>query len=270
MNCPNDHGKMVLKTMTKEVAFRNKRIKYQAKHYVCPKCGIEVDNVAMAAENQRKISDAYRMAVHLLTGDDIVKGRKKLKWSQEQLAKAMNVGIASVKRWETGQIQTKAMDDVLRRVLSGTPPMSNPYTGNRTLSLPRIKLVLNRFSELFDRDMLKEDPNDKMLYAAKYVWYADMISYRETGQSMTGATYARLPQGLQLNNYKDLIPMIRESSESDADPLTDHENRIISRIAAAFPTDQKVYQAAHNEGAYQSRKDGELIPYSDAEGIKVL
>ena len=270
MNCPNEHGRMVVKTMTEAVTFRNKRINYTAKHYACPECDIKVDDVTLAAANQRNISDAYRKAVNLLTGDKIVRGRKKFKWSQEQLAKAMNVGIASVKRWETGQIQTKPMDGILRRVLSGNTPMCDLYTGNRTLSLPRVKLVLNKFGELLDRDMLKEDPNDKLLYEAKYVWYADMISYRETGQGMTGATYARLPQGPQLNNYKDLIPMIRESDESKADPLTDHELRIISRVAAVFPGNQKIYRAVHKEKAYRSRKDGELIPYNDAESIKAL
>jgi len=270
MNCPNEHGKMILKTITKEITFRNKRIKYAAKHFVCPECGIEVDDVALAAENQRNLSDAYRKAVNLLTSKEIVCGRKKLKWSQEQLARAMNVGIASVKRWETGQIQTKPMDDILRRVLLGNTPVGDFYTGNRALSLPRIKLVLNQFSKLLDRDMLKENPRNKLLYAAKYLWYADMIAYRETGQSMTGATYARLPQGPQLNNYKDLIPMIRNSNESEAEPLSDHELRIISRVAAVFPNNQRIYRAAHNEEAYTLRKDGELIPYSDAKTIKAL
>lgn len=270
MNCPNDHGKMVMKTMTEAVTFRKKRINYTAKHYVCPECGIKADDVTLATVNQREISAAYRKAANLLTGEEIVKGRKELKWSQDQLARSMNVGIASVKRWETGQIQTKPMDDILRRVLSGTPPMCNHFTGNRKLSLPRVKRVLNRFSEQLGRDMLKEDPNDKLLYEAKYLWYADMIAYRETGQSMTGATYARLPQGPQLNNYNELIPTIRESDVSKADPLTDHELRIISRVAAVFPSNQKIYRAAHKEKAYTSRRDGELIPYTDAARIKAL
>jgi len=221
MNCPNEHGRMLLKNKPKEMTFRNKRIKYTARHYVCPECGIEVDDIAMAAENQRKIADAYRKVANLLSSDEIVNGRKKLKWSQEQLARAMNVGIASVKRWETGQIQTKPMDGILRRVLSGNIPVCDLFTGNRTLSLPRIKRVLNRFSELLGRDMLKTDPNDKLLYEAKYVWYADMISYRETGQSMTGGTYARLPQGPQLNNYNELIPMIRDRTKPKQAPSPD-------------------------------------------------
>jgi len=60
MNCPNEHGKMVLKTMTEAVTFRKRRIDYTAQHYVCSECGIKVDDVALAAKNQRKISDAYR------------------------------------------------------------------------------------------------------------------------------------------------------------------------------------------------------------------
>lgn len=270
MDCPNEHGKMVLKTRPKEVVFRGKRIKFKATEYVCPECGIATADIAMADETQRKIADAYRKAVNLLTGDEIVKGRKRLRWSQEQLARAANVGIASVKRWETGQIQTKPMDNILRRVLSGNNAVCDLYTGNRALSLSRIKMVLNRFGDLLGREMIKEDPNDKLLYEAKYLWYADMVAYRESGQSITGATYARLPQGPQLNNYKDLISMIKKSDETEADPLTDHELRIISRVAAVFPGKQKIYRAAHKEKAYTARKDGELIPYTDAESIKAL
>jgi hypothetical protein len=109
-----------------------------------------------------------------------------------------------------------------------------------------------------------------LLYEAKYLWYADMIAYREAGQSMTGATYARLPQGPQLNNYHYLIPEIRKSDEAKTDSLTDQELRIISRVAAAFPNNQEIYKASHEEKAYTKRRNGELIPYSDAESIDAL
>jgi putative zinc finger/helix-turn-helix YgiT family protein len=270
MDCPNEHGKMVIKTQKKDMVFRDERIEYGAEHYVCPICGIEVDDMALAAENQKRISDAYRKAVNLLTGSEIVSGRKKLKWSQARLAEAMHVGVASVKRWETGQIQTKPMDDTLRRILSGNPSGNNPYTGNRNLSLPRIKQVLHQFGKELGRDMLKDDPLDMLLYEAKYLWLADMISFRETGRGMTGATYARLPQGPQLNNYRDLVPMIKAADENEAEPLTDHEIRIIARIAAAYSTNKSIYDASHNEGAYKGRKDGELMLYSDADRVKSL
>jgi putative zinc finger/helix-turn-helix YgiT family protein len=125
MDCPNQHGRMKLRGMAREVPFRGERVKFRAQHFVCPECGIEADDLNLAAANQKALSDAFQRAAKLLTGEQIVEGRKKLKWNQEDLAKAANVGIASIKRWETGQIQTRAMDDVLRRALSGDTP-TNP------------------------------------------------------------------------------------------------------------------------------------------------
>jgi len=66
------------------------------------------------------------------------------------------------------------------------------------------------------------------------------------------------------------VPLIREAAEDEAEPLTDHEIRIMMRIARAFPSDRSIYRAAHNEEAYESKKNGELIPYSDAERIKAV
>jgi hypothetical protein len=137
------------------------------------------------------------------------------------------------------------------------------------LSLARVKLVLERFSGLLGRKLLGS-PRDKMLYAAKYLWYADMVAFREAGQSMTGATYAALPHGPQLNNYSELVPLIREADEDQAEPLTEQEARIVTRIARAFPSNQSIYRAAHNEEAYQSKKNGELISYSDVERMKAV
>ena len=94
--------------------------------------------------------------------------------------------------------------------------------------------MLERFSGLLGRKLLKS-PTDKMLYAAKYLWYADMVAFRETGQSMTGATYAALPHGPQLNNYGELVALIREADEDQAEPLTEHEERILARIAGGLP-----------------------------------
>jgi len=258
---------MQLKSMAKDLPFRGKRVKFRARHYVCPECGIEADDLDLASQNQKALSDGYRAVVKLLTGEQIIEARKKLGWTQEKLARAANVGIASIKRWETGQIQTKAMDNILRSVLTGGTNIPDIYTGNRLLSLARIKLVLERVSRPLDRKLLKSH-TDKMLYAAKYLWYADMVAFRETGQSMTGATYAALPHGPQLNNYSELVDFIRKADAGRAEPLTDQEEGILTRIAEAFPSDQGVFRAAHKELAYTSKKNGELIPYTDAELIE--
>lgn len=268
MNCPNDHGEMEKARNVETITFRGMELHVLTEHYVCSKCAIQVDDLPLASANQKVVSDAYRKAVKMLTGDEIVQERKKKGWTQEELAKAINVGIASIKRWEKGQIQNRAMDDALRRAFAEDAPSSNPYTGNRRLSLERIKLVLQEFSARLGRKLLIK--GDRLLYAAKYLWYADMIAFRELGQSMTGATYARLPQGPQLNNYSDLLDLVRNADDSVAEPLAEHEIRIIARISMTFPTNPSIYNASHRETIWQERKDGELLPYSDAVGVKSI
>lgn len=259
-NCPNGHGEMQITKLEKSMKFRGVYITFQTEHYVCPVCGIEVGSIEQATVTQRAISDAYRKAVGLLTSEKIREGRKKWNLTQDDLAQRMCVGIASIKRWEGGIIQTKSMDMALRRALLGQG-VGDVYTGNRAFLIPRIKLVFREFEICLHRKILK---NDKGLFSAKYSWYADMVAFRELGESMTGSTYARLPLGPQLNNYRDLIDEIRSSDERNAEPLTPEEKKIIYRISMTFPTDQSVYDASHREIIVQRKSIGTIIPYSDA------
>ncbi len=267
MDCPNNHGKMELKRLVKEVTFRGRLVKYRPEHFVCHSCGLVADDWKLAANNQKALSDAYRRTVGLLSSEEIVEGRKKLGWNQEQLAKAASVGIASIKRWEGGLIQTKSMDAILRRVLTGKETLKDIYTGNRGgISLQRIKLVLGEFGKALGKKILRS--SDKgVLYAGKYLFYADMIAFRELGQSVTGASYAAMPHGPQLDNYRELVESIQAADESEAEPLTEQEKRIIRRIAKTFPNDQSIYRAVHKEEVFKNKKPGEHILYTDAERL---
>jgi F0F1-type ATP synthase delta subunit len=91
-----------------------------------------------------------------------------------------------------------------------------------------------------------------------------MLSFRDSGRSMTGATYAALPLGPQLNNYKDLIRDIIQANVKAAEPLTEEELAIISKIAKTFPKKRDIYDSAHREVIWKRRANGVIIPYSDA------
>ena len=96
LKCPNGHGKMLIKKSQKSVNFRGVDLTYQVEAYVCPACDVKAGDMNPTATTQREISDAYRRAVNLLTGKEIREGRKKLKLSQDALARRMNVGIGKV------------------------------------------------------------------------------------------------------------------------------------------------------------------------------
>ncbi|MEF8943607.1 MAG: type II TA system antitoxin MqsA family protein [Desulfohalobiaceae bacterium] len=267
MKCPACSNPMELKTLRKQTTIKGVTVEYVTEVFVCTECGLEAGTVQNAGEAQKAIADAYREKMGLLTGSEIKSLRKAKGMSQHQLARAMDVGIASIKRWETGMIQTRAMDAALRRQLQ-EDDCPDGYTGNREIDLARIKLVARTFEDILGKQLLKED--DRFLFLAKYLWYADMLAYRNLGRSLTGASYAAIPCGPQLNNYKDLLQPIKESDPQQAQELSDEELRIIHRVAEQFPDEEQIYQAAHRERIWQESRMGALIPYSSAQDLQKI
>ena len=233
----------------------------------CQECGQEFATVEQTAIMQSAIADAYRQNQGLLTGEQIRQRRKELGLSQKDLAKRMSVGIASIKRWEGGLIQSKSMNTALNTVFRGGV-VGNVVTGNRAQSLSRIKLVMKEFESLLGIQFLED--GDMLLYDSKYSYYADMIAYNELGKSITGATYAALPHGPQLNNYRELVELIRNADEKEATPLTLEEKRIIVRVARTFPQKRMAFDATHREEVWEKKKPGDLMLYSDAPDLKEI
>jgi putative zinc finger/helix-turn-helix YgiT family protein len=255
---------MALKCFDKNMDFRGKNITFADEAYVCEECHLEIATTEQTATVQNAISDAYRKKEGLLTGAEIREQREKLGLSQKELAKKAGVGIASIKRWENGIIQTKPMNAALRMAFQNMI-VGNNYTGNRALSIARIKLVMEEFEIELGKEFLKE--GDMMLFDAKYLWYADMAAYHRLGRSLTGATYAALPYGPQLNNYRELVDLIRNADATTAEPLSPEEKKIIVRVALTFPTGRLVIDAAHREEVFQNKTAGAIIPYSDSSKL---
>ncbi len=264
LNCPMGHGVMAPMTVKKEVTFKGMDLEVDADVLVCPQCGLEAGTVQTGGALQLAVAEAYRAKKGLLTGAEIKALRKSRHLTQKQLAGMMNIGIASIKRWETGSVQSDAMDHALRMQLHCRSQADN-YSGDREFSLSRIKLVAKRLEALIGRRLLKK--GDNFLYLAKYLWYADFVSFRTLGRSLTGASYAAITYGPQLNNYRDLIDPIKASDVNDAEPLSDAEKGILKKIAEKFPDEQMIYDAAHREVIWREAKIGALIPYSSAHEL---
>jgi len=264
LNCPKGHGAMEFKPVRKEITFKGVDLAVDAKSYICPKCGLEAGTTETTGALQLAIADAYRVKKGLLTSDEIKELRQVRNLTQRQLAEMMNIGIASIKRWETGAVQSESMDHALRMQLQCRIQADN-YSGNREISLERIKLVARQLENLLGKKLLKK--GDRFLYLAKYLWYADFLGFRQLGRSMTGASYAAITYGPQLNNYRDLIGPIKEADSTDAEPLSDEEMRILEKIVQAFPEEQMAYDAAHREKVWEEAQIGALIPYSCAHEL---
>jgi putative zinc finger/helix-turn-helix YgiT family protein len=80
----------------------------------CDQCGFATVDSEQSAEFTRLVSDAYREKHGLLASEEIRARRLQLRMTQQQFSEHLGAGVASVKRWESGQIQENAMDQLIR------------------------------------------------------------------------------------------------------------------------------------------------------------
>ena len=80
----------------------------------CTVCSFKTISNRQSEEfTKRQISDAWREKHGRLTGKQIKDARRQLGMSHDQFAQYLKVGPASVHRWENGQIQDEAMNELI-------------------------------------------------------------------------------------------------------------------------------------------------------------
>ncbi len=83
--------------------------------YECPACEEYLVDKKSVKESQKIIKDFFREVDGLLSSADIKRIRKKLGYTQEEIAKELGVGLKNFARYENGQVvQGRAMDLLLR------------------------------------------------------------------------------------------------------------------------------------------------------------
>jgi putative zinc finger/helix-turn-helix YgiT family protein len=112
LNCA--HPTMVQETVELTGERNGESFSVSVPGMVCSKCGFSTISNKQSGKFTQAVSDAYRSAHGLLTGTDLKRLRTRLGMSQVEFAEHLGVGPASVKRWECGQIQDKAMDQLIR------------------------------------------------------------------------------------------------------------------------------------------------------------
>jgi putative zinc finger/helix-turn-helix YgiT family protein len=99
---------------------RKKRYTVQTPALVCDACGHVALEGRDTQEFMRRIADEYRSRHDLLTSAAIRKIRGKM--SQSRFAKAVHLGVATIKRCELGLIQDKKSDQAIRAFAATSTP----------------------------------------------------------------------------------------------------------------------------------------------------
>jgi putative zinc finger/helix-turn-helix YgiT family protein len=115
MNCPN----CVKANLRKQKAripgeTKGERFSISMEGLVCPKCGWTTVEGRDLAEYMRRLADAYRARHGLLTSDELRTRRSRLGMTQEEFARYVGVGVASIRRWEMGKVQDASSDELIK------------------------------------------------------------------------------------------------------------------------------------------------------------
>lgn len=98
-----------------EQDFRGEPFTVHAPVMACKQCGSHTVTDEQADDISRKTADSYRRKHGLLTSDQIRDYRRRLgNKSQREFAEFLPLGLATVKRLETGSVQEKSTDKLIR------------------------------------------------------------------------------------------------------------------------------------------------------------
>lgn len=91
-------------------------IKYNFICSRCKRCGGPVYPVSICRENCIRRNDAYKRKVGLLTTEEIIAIRKRNHLTQTQLAERIGCGEKTIARYESGAIQDRIFDNMIRLI----------------------------------------------------------------------------------------------------------------------------------------------------------
>lgn len=117
LQCPVCAGRVRKTIETQQFAYRDGPrdilLATELPVYTCNDCGEQF----LAHDGEAVQHEAVCRYLGRLTPQDIVSLRKSKRMTQQDLAEATGIGVASIKRWESGNlIQSVAMDKALRAV----------------------------------------------------------------------------------------------------------------------------------------------------------
>lgn len=152
-------GKLQLRELTLTGERNGEPFAVLMEGYHCDNCGFETIDSTQSEEFARLVSDAYRTAHGLLTSREIHESRLMLSMSQQAFADYLGVGVASIKRWESGQIQDKAMDQLMRIKTNPEAAWQNLRRVERQVPSQRIISSLVGVGGNVEMDLVMADPH---------------------------------------------------------------------------------------------------------------
>ncbi len=170
---------------------------------------------------------------------------------------------------------------LIERKTRGNPSL----VGWQDFSIDRLAHVIAWFSENV-KGLLKTK-------LAKLLWLADFGHFAQERRAITGLAYARGPYGPVPDSYQALLGVLEELGYIKLEPirLAHGEGEVVKSLVDFDPSllsvseitcleqvkrrfgqlsGQVLSELSHREQAWVSRKDGEMIPFQEADASRLV
>ena len=309
MRSPFTGGEAVLLTETRKAVFRKEEYEYT---YICYKC-VDTEETftttQMDVVNTAQIYNGYRNRHGIPFPDEIKDIRSRYELSASKMSKILGFGDNQYRLYENGEMPSLANGRVLKAIQSPRTFESfvdaakgvlsdeehlklkkrleeyeekafmdglfcnliygdgarNKYNGYAMLSISRLKNVVLFFIEKFNGVFVTQ--------MNKLLFYADFLSYRESGQAMTGLTFKAIQYGPVPNRWDKVYALLDDIYQIEVEGKNGNiGNKLVSDIScdlSSFTNEQmevleKVYTTFKNDSSVSiSQKSHDELAWID-------
>ena len=310
------------------ITFKGKKVSCDAEYYYCDRAEEFYADERQIRENDKRLKDAYRQAEGLLTPEDIIAVRLKYGISQSDLCALLGWGAKTITRYESHQVQDMAHDAILKKIDNDPEWfISLLLEAKERIAPASFDVYMNNANVLFENDKdaylrraieaeyakYHNDPdlhgntelsldkvidviryfssNVRNLYKVrlmKYLWYADALSYKRRGISITGLVYQALPMGAVPVGHNSIIDLkgvpSEEVNQGDSwgylfslngektfNNISKEEKKILDEVIQKFcyMKTENLIVFMHNEQAYVETKPKDAISFKYADALQI-
>ena len=255
---------------------------------VCEECHTPVMDSSMMNDLRRAAADKYRVDQGLLMSSEIRSYRELLGMSQSAFARYLNVGEASIKRWETYYVQDAGQDEHIRLKCDEAYAELNFLDVYWKTHKPDVFSGKKQFNlQLFKNVALYlvSQTKETILILNKLHFFADFFHYQRFGESLTGARYVPLKYGPCPDQFRALYDCLERTGviasknkhgfeakvAPDMSLFDDRELETLEFLIKIY--DKKggkyLYDLSHGEKGFVDTKECDFISYDYAGDLQL-
>ena len=326
MKSPITGEEMVLTMEKRLLTYRKTPVEIVYHSYRCPTSGEQFTTDKMEELNLQQVHNKYRSFHGLPFPEEVQEARVRYGLSAARMSEVLGFGVNSYRNYESGEmpslsngkmiqmsknpegfkqliqlapLSVKVKERVIKKITELAPPSIeellfncdglNEYNGYSKPSLIKLGNAVAFFAEKA-KHLFKTKLN-------KLLFYADFMSFRDTGRSITGLTYVAIDLGPVPDSFNSLFGRIAENGFVSLETVwfpqgasgerispsknhdfnealfTEKELAVLKAVAAKFgkTTGKEMVEISHRESAWlENQKEKSVISYDYGFGLSQI